>query len=91
MPAVVQQIPIQRLNPENKGAFCLYTLASRLYKKQSLTYIWLYASLLATSPSVLCDLPYVQILSVLSPYVSPSSLPQNHLSVPCSLLDFLVP
>jgi hypothetical protein len=58
-PAAAQWIPIQRLSPENKGA--LDTFVSML-QKQDLTHIWSYASLLATSPSVLCDLPHVHIL-----------------------------
>jgi hypothetical protein len=42
MPAVAQQIHIQRLNPENKGALP-YTPLQADYRneKQSLTHIWL--------------------------------------------------
>jgi hypothetical protein len=61
--AVAQQIPIQRVSPENKGALSYIPLqAGYRRKKQCLTYMWLYASLLATSPSAPCDLPHVQIL-----------------------------
>jgi hypothetical protein len=63
MPAVAQQIPIQRLSPEDKVVLPYIPLqAAYRSKKQSLTHIWLYVSLLATSPSALCDLPHVPIL-----------------------------
>jgi hypothetical protein len=46
-----QRIPIQRLSIENKGALPYIPLkAGYRSKKQSLTYICLYASLLVTSP-----------------------------------------
>jgi hypothetical protein len=62
IPAVAQQILTQRLSPENKGVLPYIPLqAGYRSKKQSLTHIWLHASLLATSPSVLCDLPHIQI------------------------------
>jgi hypothetical protein len=55
-----------KAEPENKGALPYIPLkAGYRSEKQSLIHIWLHASLLATSPSVLCDLPY---------YVVPSSL-----------------
>jgi hypothetical protein len=61
--AVTQWIPIQRLSLENKGALPYILLqAGYRSKKQSLTHIWLYASLLAISPLVLCDLPRIHIL-----------------------------
>jgi hypothetical protein len=56
MPAVPQQIHIQRLNPENKGALPYIPFpAGYRSKKQSLTHIWLLVISLATSSSVLCD------------------------------------
>jgi hypothetical protein len=63
MPAMAQQIPIQRLSLKNKVALPYIPLqAVYRSKKQSLTHIWLYSSLLATLSSVLCDLLHVQIL-----------------------------
>jgi hypothetical protein len=57
------QIPIQRLSPENKRVLPYIPLqAGYRSKKQGLTHIWLYTSLLVTSLSVLPDLPQVQIL-----------------------------
>jgi hypothetical protein len=58
-----QQIKIQRLSPENKEALPYIPLqAGYRSKKQGLTPMWLYASLLATSPSGLCDLLHIHIL-----------------------------
>jgi hypothetical protein len=52
VPAAAQRIPIQRLSSKNKGALPFIPLqAGYRSKKQSLTHIWLHASLLATSPS----------------------------------------
>jgi hypothetical protein len=63
VPVVAQQIPIQKLSPENKGALPSIPLqAGYSSKKQGLTPMWLYASLLATSPSGLCDLLHIHIL-----------------------------
>jgi hypothetical protein len=61
--ATAQQIPFQRLGPENKGALPYIPLqAGYRSKKQGLTHIWLYVSLLTTLPSVLCDLSHIHIL-----------------------------
>jgi hypothetical protein len=50
--AQTQQTPVQRLSPENKGGLPYIPLqAGYRNKKQSLTHIWLHATLLATSPS----------------------------------------
>jgi hypothetical protein len=63
MLSVAQQIHIQMLSPEDKGALpCRPLQESYRSKKQSLTHIRLHASLLATLCSVLCDLPHTQIL-----------------------------
>jgi hypothetical protein len=55
--AAAQQIPIQRLSPENKGALLIYIPFQAGYRseKQSLTHIWLLVISLATSSSVLPD------------------------------------
>jgi hypothetical protein len=61
--AAAQWIHIQRLSLKNKESLPHIPLqAGYRSKKQSLTHIWLCASLLATSPSVLCYLPHIQIL-----------------------------
>jgi hypothetical protein len=56
-----QWIPIQRLRP--KGfPYILLQAGYRSNPNMGLTRIWSYASLLATSPSVLCDLSHIHIL-----------------------------
>jgi hypothetical protein len=63
VPAVAQQIHIQRLSPKNNEAFSYIPLqAGYRSKKQGLTHMWLYVCPLATLPSVLCDLTHLHIL-----------------------------
>jgi hypothetical protein len=48
----IKWIEVQRLSPENKGGLPYIPLhAGYRSKKQGLTHIWLYTSLLATSPT----------------------------------------
>jgi hypothetical protein len=63
--AQTQWTRVQRLNPKNKeGLLTLHTLGNQVTeaKKQSLTHMWLHATLLATShptPPVLHDLLHI--------------------------------
>jgi hypothetical protein len=57
VPALAQQIHIQRLSPKNKGVSPYIPLqVGYRSKNQGLTNIWLNATLLATLRPVLCDL-----------------------------------
>jgi hypothetical protein len=63
MTAAAQQIHIQRLSPDNKGALpYIHLQADYRNKKQSLTHIWLFLISLTTSFSVLHDHFQVQFL-----------------------------
>jgi hypothetical protein len=55
--AQTQRTRVQRLSSENKGVSPYRPLqAGYRSKRQGLTHIWLHVTLLASSPSVLCDL-----------------------------------
>jgi hypothetical protein len=57
LPAVAQWIHIQRLSPENKGVSSYIPLQiGYRSKKQGLIHTWLHVTVLATLPSVVCDL-----------------------------------
>jgi hypothetical protein len=51
---------VQRLSPKNKGVLPYIPLqAGYRGKRQGLTHMWLYVTLLATSPPVLHDLLHI--------------------------------
>jgi hypothetical protein len=60
--AAAQQIHIQSLSPENKGVLPYIPSRQVTEARKNLIHIWLYTILLATLPSVLCDLFHVQLL-----------------------------